>query len=147
MKRSKGGFFADANPYLRALLEVVGTINCILAKVRKYETETVRVCRVLKIADLTRFGVFKAGPGHTWLVEWVHCEDGVVSDMLLELQRDRPNGFKVRLSYYLVDGKTGIPYNPWYEDAALPECGPLERSFTLTTTPCNLGGKRYWFRC
>ena len=84
----------------------------------------------ISIFRLKKWGMLKAGYSST-TVTWTSNQTNKQSKIGLEVSMtDEPF---VRLSYAITDGQGNST--------------PYDNEVSLITTPCNLGGVRYWFAC
>lgn len=66
-------------------------------------------------------------------IKWVH-NSGSESGIGFNITKSPEEGCKINFKYTNTDRETG-------------EKKSMDYSFDLISTPCNLGGERYWFRC
>ena len=91
---------------------------------------TVEESNDLSVFSLKEWGMLKAGYNST-TITWTSDRTGKQSRIGLEVyMNDDPF---VRLSYAITDRQGNST--------------PYENEVSLVTTPCNLGGVRYWFAC
>ena len=91
---------------------------------------TVEESNDLSIFRLKKWGMIKAGYSST-TITWTSNRTGRQSQIGLEVyMTDEPF---VRLNYAITDRQGNST--------------PYDNEVSLITTPCNLGGVRYWFAC
>jgi hypothetical protein len=84
----------------------------------------------LTIFQLKRYGMLKGGHTAT-VITWVSSHSGKESRIGLEVNMTGEP--YARLTYSVTDGEGNAT--------------PYDSKVDLITTPCNLGGVRYWFAC
>lgn len=95
---------------------------------------TVEECRSLGVKDLRRLGILRRGVAYGyWPISWRNADGEEVASIGLWAEEDGCDGGRLRLSYSV--GRPG------------EEKESLNYSVRLDSTPCQFGGRRYWFTC
>jgi len=102
---------------------------------RRWTTRlTVEECSALDIGQLVRAGVFDADPTSLCAFTWYDSADMHISSVTFRVFPDRTGALAVHF-YHPVPT---TPYSPaWIQ----------QQIVQTTTTRCNFGGFRRWFRC
>lgn len=96
--------------------------------------KTVEQCLRLNVDRMTRDGIFSKGPGRRWASKWTNRAGEETDSIGYWVQADNCGQLYLQLGYTVTNGFT-------------KEVTPLNYRIDLTTTPCYLGGVRYWFIC
>ncbi|MFO7728784.1 MAG: hypothetical protein ACQES8_06185 [Thermodesulfobacteriota bacterium] len=89
--------------------------------------------RTIDILDLQREGIFKTGTAGRWSVSWSR-NGRVVASISYQLETGNNGPLGLRFIYTITDRQTGAKRDYNY---IIP----------VTSTPCNYGGRRWWFVC
>ncbi len=89
--------------------------------------------RSIDILDLKRNKVFSRGPGMTWTLSW-SCNGQVVASVSYRLEEGGDGSKGLRFMYTITDNVTG-------------ERKDYSYIIPVISTPCNFGGKRWWYIC
>jgi hypothetical protein len=95
---------------------------------------TVEGCDALDIGHLVRAGVFDADPRSLCAFSWKDSGDMPISSVTFRVFPDRTGALAVHF-YHTVATTTSGP--AWIQ----------QQIVQITTTKCNFGGVRRWFRC
>jgi len=89
--------------------------------------------RSIDIIDLQKENVFSKGPGMIWASSWSRNGKVVASiSYRVEGGENGPSG--LRLMYTITDNNSG-------------EKNDYDYTIPVVSTPCNYGGKRWWYIC
>lgn len=91
-------------------------------------------CFSLVGTEMARAGVFHGGSGNFRTSRWTNAAGEEVASIGYWVITAPGGGLALHLSYAITDLDTR-------------EKTPLDYPVEITTTPCHLGGQRYWFRC
>jgi len=95
---------------------------------------TVEECKPISISVMAQGGAFEKGLGNLYTYSWSNLRGEEVGSISYQVRRGPAGEPYLQLSYTITNRST-------------KEKTPLDYSIQLTTTPCNFGGKRYWFIC
>ena len=89
--------------------------------------------RAIDVLDLQRKGVFRKNVGMIWKLSWSREGEEVASvSYRVESEEGNPSG--LRFMYSTTDNETG-------------EKKDYNYTISVESTPCNYGGKRWWYIC
>ena len=95
---------------------------------------TVEECKRISISVMARGGAFEKRLGSSYTYWWSNLRGEEVGSISYQVRRGATGELYIQLSYTITNRLTN-------------EKTPLDYPIQLTTTPCNFGGKRYWFIC
>jgi len=95
---------------------------------------TVEECRVLNVFNMTRDGVFKKGPGNSWISKWINSRGEETNSIGYWVHKNNIGGLYLELQYTITKKSSG-------------ETEEMVYRVNLERTSCNFGGFRYWFIC
>ena len=102
---------------------------------RRWTTRlTVEECIALEIGELVRAGVFEVAPGTRCSTTWNDSTGMPISSISFRVSPDKAGTLAIHFDHQVASTISGP--------------ARIQRQIVqITTTACNFGGIRYWFRC